>query len=244
MQSREAALARIRRNIQVHGYHVYLVHGGPCPRFAYTIGLSDTCGAEIVLAGAAFYSGVEVKRVIDDWASRLLKNETSESIDHNGLGASFTRKVCPSWVRLLLLGATDFYGRQVSACQVFPEPSHSTVDVPDMSVEWYAVNEPVWQWLQLPWSFPVCEESVVMTNLDALQGYRVTEAARWEENQWEMFSGSGPDTPPEEVRAVPLGTLLGFDQSLEPAVRLQVGSAIWRDGEGGEWEEWRSSSKH
>jgi hypothetical protein len=56
----------------------------------------------------------------------------------------------------------------------------------------------------------------------------VTEASRWEETEREIFAGAGPDTPDDEVRVVPLATLLGYDASLEPVTRLEVSGAIRR----------------
>jgi hypothetical protein len=38
---RAKALRLIRRNIDEHGFHIYVVSGGPLPRYAYTIGLRD-----------------------------------------------------------------------------------------------------------------------------------------------------------------------------------------------------------
>jgi len=59
---RKQALDDIRENIVRSGYHVYLVFGGTTPRFAYTIGVSETLGFELVLAGAVFYMRDEVRK--------------------------------------------------------------------------------------------------------------------------------------------------------------------------------------
>ncbi|HUS33510.1 MAG TPA: hypothetical protein VMZ53_33640, partial [Kofleriaceae bacterium] len=61
-------------------------------------------------------------------------------------------------------------------------------------------------------------------------------AARWEEDTWEMFAGSGGEIARGDVRVVPVGTLLGNDPSLKRAVELPIGSAIWRDT--GDWKDW------
>ena len=53
------ALELIRTNIATYGHHLYLVQGGPDPRYIYSIGLRDAIGAELIFAGAAFYSANE-----------------------------------------------------------------------------------------------------------------------------------------------------------------------------------------
>jgi hypothetical protein len=53
---RAKALDLIKRNIEKSGFHIYLVAGGGrTPRFVYTIGLRESLGAELVLAGALYY---------------------------------------------------------------------------------------------------------------------------------------------------------------------------------------------
>jgi hypothetical protein len=83
----------------------------------------------------------------------------------------------------------------------------------------------------------VPKDSVALTDLDVLRGARITEVMRWEEDQWEIFSGSGPEIPESERRVVPLGILLETDESLVQAVDLRVGTGFWRD-EDSEWNPW------
>ena len=95
----------------------------------------------------------------------------------------------------------------------------------------------MWRWLREPWTFPVPEDSTAVTDLAALQGEPVTEAARWEEDYWELFAGCGPDVPKDEQRVVALGTLVAADPSLAAVMNLEVGAALWRDGHS-EWHPW------
>jgi hypothetical protein len=88
-----------------------------------------------------------------------------------------------------------------------------------------------------PWPFDASPHSIAVTNLDALRGDPVTEASRWEETEWELFAGVGPDIPEDDVRVVPLATLLGYDESLEPVTQLRVPGAI-RRFPGGPWADW------
>lgn len=47
----------IRSNIARSGHHTNLISGGSAiPRYAYTIGLREALGAELILPGATYYS--------------------------------------------------------------------------------------------------------------------------------------------------------------------------------------------
>jgi hypothetical protein len=77
-----------------------------------------------------------------------------------------------------------------------------------------------------------------LTDLNTLRGGRITEVMRWEEDQWEIFSGSGPEIPESERRVVPLGILLEADKSLLPALELRLETGFWRDKGESEWRPW------
>jgi hypothetical protein len=47
----------------------------------------------------------------------------------------------------------------------------------------------------------------------------------------------------EDIRVVPLGVLLGADQSLEDVLGLEVGKGIWRDANELKWQQWRKRSE-
>lgn len=234
--TKESALDLIRANIARHGHHVYLISGNsPLPRYVYTIGLSERIGAEIILAGAAFFSGDEAVRIVNGIAAEWSADRTSFAL--GSLGGFSLRKADPTWINTLMLGALDFYrNTAIHAWQVVPDQAHWTVDVPDMGKSWSASSEPVWQWKHTPWTFPVPKDSAAITDLAALRGARVSEAARWEEDEWELFAGEGASVTEDEARRVPLGTLLGADPSLLPVTSLAVGKGLWRDPEKGEWE--------
>tara|TARA_R110002095_G_scaffold186075_1_gene163283 strand:- start:101 stop:526 length:426 start_codon:yes stop_codon:yes gene_type:complete len=85
---------------------------------------------------------------------------------------------------------------------------------------------------------PVSEESIASTNLDALAGYCITEAVRWGNSEWELFSGGGDEVAESEARKIPLATLFAFDSSLQPVTELQVGEGGWREDIGSELQRW------
>jgi hypothetical protein len=241
---RKQALDDIRENIARYGLHVYLVFGGPTPRFAYTIGLSESIGAELILAGAIFYMKDDVLKIIEGIAAQLKKDRDCEVFEITGMGSFTLRRAHSSWTNEFMLGAFDYYQkREIPALQIVPDKAHWTIDVPDTSAPWSATKEPAWRWQREPWNYPVPEDATATTDLAALRGERVTEAARWEEDDWELFAGAGPDVPKHEMRVVPLGTLVAADPSLLPVVHLDVGAALWRD-EISEWRPWgRNSNK-
>jgi len=240
---RKRALDDIREHIDRSGQHVYVVSGGATPRFAYTIGASELIGVELILAGAVFYMKDEVVRIINDVAAQSKAQRGRELFEVIGLGSFTLRKVHVSWATELMLGVFDYYQKKdIPALQIVPDQDHWTIDVPNMSGPWSALQEPVWKWLREPWTYPVGPDSTAVTDLAALRGDRVTEACRWEEDGWELFAGAGSDVAKDEMRVVALGTLLAADPSLEPVASLTVGTGVWRD-EVSEWHPWGSAER-
>lgn len=242
--ARDETLARIRSNIERFGHHVHLITGARAPRFAYTIGLSPSSGAELILAGATFYSVEEVKRILDSLVARGAVNLLpGATVNIDSLGAFALRSVHQSWAIELILGAVDYYQSEgVAGLQVVPDSDHWTIDVPDLSRPRSAEHEPVWRWLAELWPFTVSDRSLAATNLGALRGEYVTEVMRWEEEYWEMFAGAAANTPEKEARIVPLGTLLGADLTLAPVTELEKGKGLRRGSGDLAWQGWSLSS--
>jgi hypothetical protein len=241
-EARQRALEQIRENIARFGYHLYIVSGKQNPRYAYTIGLSPRLGHELIFAGGILFMYKEVGAIIRGIVDQLTPSFGSEreTCEVAPFGTFSFRPCHPSWASLLMLGATDFYQRSdVPALQVVPDDAHMTIDVPDLTVAWSAQSAPLWQWLKEPWTFAVPSDSEALTDLDALRGFAVTEACRWEENYWELFAGVGPEVPKEEKRVVGLGMLLAADPSLAPILDLKIGDGIWREDDL-EWHVWET----
>jgi hypothetical protein len=239
------ALELIRTNIATYGHHLYLVQGGPDPRYIYSIGLSEAIGAELIFAGAAFYSANQGHEIVRRLASVLRESPNRPEADYSlgELGTFSLREVHPTWSSKLILGALDYYKAPfVPALQIVPDAEHQTIDVPFLSRAFSSTVEPIWQWLERPWDYPVREDSTVITDLDALRGAPITEAARWEETDWELFPGCATDVAKEDMRSVPFGTLLGADPSLKPVTALMVGKALWRDPIDLVWHDWTANS--
>jgi len=240
-EQKKKALDAIRSNIERFGHHVYIVSGGPDPRFGYTVGVSEKQGVELILPGAAFFSAGDVHRIINDIVKECGTPGISESMrfEIDGCGSFSLRAVHSSWTLQLIFGAFHYYNsKEISTLQIVPDENHWTIDVPDMSQPWNPKDAPAWRWLQETWNYPASKDSIAITDLASLRGKQVTEACRWEEDEWEMFSSNGPDIPKEDCRAVSLGTLLGFDKSLSRVVNLPIGEGLWRERQG-DWHEWK-----
>jgi len=184
-------------------------------------------------------------QIINSIAAQLKLQRDQEVFEVAGHGSFSLRNVHSSWSAELMLGALDYYQkRDIPALQIVPGGDHWTIDVPDMSAPWNATKEPVWRWLREPWTYPVPENSTAATNLSALRGNRITEAARWEEDEWEICAGAAPDVPEGEMRVVPLGTLIAADESLLPVVNPAIDEGLWRDPDpDSEWQPWTTAEE-
>ena len=241
MIQREEFLREIKANIEQHGYHVTMVTGGAIPRFAYTIGCKEALGLEFIFAGGENYSKFDVSKIFDEIASSAKEehNWSNLSVRIDSLGSFSVARVDKSWSELLTLGVFDYYNQtEIQVWQILPDDTHRTLDVPDMSQAFEVGSQPIWQWLSRKWDYPVPNGSMVVTDLRVLFGEKATEVTRWENDEWEIFSGAGPDTPKEEMRIVPLGILLGIDKSLEPIVHLEIGKGLWRNSAELTWIDW------
>src|SRR5215467_918026 len=126
---KKQALDEIRKNIAQSGHHVYAVSGGGAdPRFAYTIGVSESIGVELILAGAILYMYDDVGTIINDIAAQLKAQADRRVFEVTGLGSFSLRKVDSSWAAELMLGAFDYYQkRDIPALQIVPDKDHWTI---------------------------------------------------------------------------------------------------------------------
>ena len=243
-------IEEIRANIEKSGRHVTCVLGDESPRYLYTIGLSAKVGFELVLAGQAQIPS-KVGAALLNAISRELEGGKSVkklSLDFRKLGRFTLSPTESSWTKHMVLGALDYYDRdEIKVMQVLPEPDRATIDIPPMSEPFSPEKHRVWQWLEGGWPHQVPSDSVAITNLDALQGYAISELVRWEDTEWEMFSGPGPEVSQDEFVKVPLATLLAFDKSLEAALDLDIGAGLYREfdenGQEKPWQVWKNKSE-
>src|SRR5215467_4899783 len=104
---RKAALDVIRENIARSGHHIYVVSGGATPRFAYTIGVSESIGVELILAGGILFLGEELIQIINSIAAELKAQRDREVLEVARHGLFTLQTVHSSWATELILGAFD-----------------------------------------------------------------------------------------------------------------------------------------
>lgn len=227
----------IKSNIDKSGFHFTLVNGGQHPDFSYSIGLTEKLGFELIIAGGGFVPIKEIESIFEYLYLQLKAGQEVGAMfslsEHNGF---YLSKVDSSWCKKLMLGVYDYYSlNEITAYQI--TPVDRILDIPLMS-ETFVPNDPIWKWLDMDWNVTAPVNSYVITDFDALKGKTITELTRWEDGVWEMFSGPGPDVKEEDIRIVPLGTILGIDSTLEVIVNLGVGEGLWRNDKKSMWQNW------
>jgi len=226
----------IRSNIDKNGYHITLVNGGQNPDFSYSIGLSEKFGFELVNAGGfdSIKKNESIFRNIYQKLQSGFKVDSQFSLSDKEV--YYLGTVDSSWSENLMLGVYDYYKvDKITAYQIIPK--ERTLDIPLMSNA-LIPNDPVWKWLSMDWNIDAPKNSYVITDLNALKGKTITEVTKWEDHVWDMFSEPGPDVKKEDMRIVPLGTILGIDATLQPIVDLTIGKGLWRDDKDSSWQDW------
>jgi hypothetical protein len=218
------------------GCQFTIVTQSVCPRFAYTTGLRQQLGFDFLIPGMSRFSEDELREIVEHFAAGTPDFKGHTKV--RDFGDFSLRMSDSSWVDMMALGAIKHYGGRTPFAQIAQDQPNSTIDTPDTSKAWSAAAQPVWKWMMEPWTYAIPEDSSATTNLAALRGERVTEAARWEVNEWELFAGSGPDTPKDDLRVLPFATFLATDPSLVTAMQLEVGKAVWRHSNETTWHVW------
>lgn len=242
---RQRMRALIHQNIQTHGRHVYSVTGGHSPRFVYTIGLYEKAGAELLFAGGALFDTRAIASALNR-AAQLIEEGAEPSqlrLDSDQLGPLTCVQADPSWGSRLLLGALDHYDLPgIPVWQLVPDdPEKTSIDIPDTRVPFSETAHPVWRWLEQECPHALPQDSIAITDLDLLLGYSASEVMRWDNAEWQIYSGDKPDSAANTYH-VPLAILLAFDDTLLPAVDLAVGRGLIREfdanGTAGPWTPW------
>lgn len=221
----------IKDNIKNHGYHIYTVKFAPYPRYIYTIGLSKELGHEFILAGGYFYSINEAVALLKERINAFKLNP-NDSLD--------LYNVHHSWSNELMLGAIE-HDSNMKAYQFRPPSLNGFIDVPNMELPLKSSEEPSWKWLIEKWPFQISDKLEAVTNISALKGKALTEACRWDDDEWEIFNGSGPDTPKEDLRIVSLGFLLGHDESLAQIIENNDCPFWFRESGMQPWFKWEKN---
>lgn len=238
MSKKKEFLELIKKNISKYGYHVTLVNGGQHPHYAYTIGLYKKYGFELVIAGGYISTG-SYERTFDLILKGLNSGLSLDSIyESESIGETLKLlEVHSSWKKKMILGVYDYYNNNnVKAFQVIPN-SERLLDTPNMNKPWNE-DDSVWNWLDKEWNENVPKNAYSITNIEFLKGEAITEVMRWEDEYWEMFVGDSTNIPDEDVRILPIGAMIGIDESLKTTINLKNGNGLWRESKESEWQAW------
>lgn len=242
MNNKEVFLEKIRNNIEKDNFHITVVQSSEVPRFAYTIGNIEKLEFELVLAGNLNFLYEDVLLIFNSIVPNLTKdfNYKEFSIDLGEMGIFKLSEVDSSWSKLMMLGVYDYYNiDDFKAYQIMPDQNHKSLDIPNMSNTWNNENI-IWKWLDdtVKWNLDVPQNSRVITELKVLFGEKVTEVTRWEDDEWEAFSQNGDDVDKDDVRFIPISTLLGIDNSTQAILKLNVEDGLRRESGDSDWNEW------
>jgi Domain of unknown function (DUF4262) len=99
-----------------------VISGGQTPRFAYTIGGTESIGVELILTGAISLMKDDAVTIINGIVAQLKAQPDREVFDVTEDGSFTLREVDNSWATELLLAAFDYYRkRNISALQIVPD---------------------------------------------------------------------------------------------------------------------------
>ena len=236
---KEGFIELIRSNIKEFGFHFTIVQQAVEPRFAYTVGCHEVLGFEMIFAGGIYYLRNDLL-VIFNKIVDFFKNggNLQGELKVDDLGAFKFRRIDDSEKDAMNLVVIEYVdGINVDVYQILPHKDHFTLEIPNMSEKW-SFNDSIWKWLKEKWTFDAPENSLVVTNLGALLGKKITEIVRWEIDDWEMFAGAGQETIKKDIRVVSLGLMIGIDPSLLPSLELEIEEGIQRDSGETAWRKW------
>ncbi|SHF10539.1 DUF4262 domain-containing protein [Chryseobacterium vrystaatense] len=243
MKNKKEFLEVITRNIQAKQFHITVVAQSKTPRYAYSVGNYDKYGFELVLAGSENFLYEDVLLIFNDIVSQL---ENEIDIDTKmflvkDLGNFHLREISDSRKTKMMFGVYDYYEvNNFRAYQIIPEKAHYTLDIPNMNNQWNSNNDIIWKWLDdsIKWDLDVPEESTVITEIDVLLGKKATEIMRWEKDDWQIFTQDGNNIDEDNLRVVPITTILGIDETLLPIIKLNLGKGLWRSEDELIWNDW------
>jgi hypothetical protein len=234
MNIRENLLKTIGDGIRQTGYKIIFVNGGQNPHYAYTIGLYEKFGFELVVAGG--FTSIKDNESKFRAIYRALNSgaDTNSVFNCESCDEMKLLQMHSSWSENMTLGVYTYYNiDSVRTLQIFPL-NERLLDIPIMSEPFDEFN-PIWKWLTIPWDRNTPKNSYVITNVEFLRGEPITEIMRFEDGYWEMFVDS---KVPRDVRALPLGVMIGIDGSLEKAIELKIGDGLLRENKDDEWRDW------
>jgi hypothetical protein len=234
---------KIKNNIDNYSFHITVVKAKEYPRFGYTIGNYEKYNCEFIIAGNINFQYEEVLTIFGEVILKFseIHENSNIRITTSKFGSFSLSKIHSSWSKKMMLGVYDYYNiADFTAYQILADNEHFTLDIPNISIEWNPKDLAIWKWLDedIKWNLDVPRDSIVITNLSSLFGEKITEVMRWEENEWEAFTQNGEEINSEDIRIVPIGVLLGIDDTLKSILKLDIEKGLRRDEKNIEWIDW------
>jgi hypothetical protein len=239
MNYREAFLKTVDEKIRKYGYQITDVKGGQNPSFAYTIGLYEKFGFELVIAGAYISKEFNEKifRTVISGLESGLDVDSVFKAEHRNEDDLKLIEMHSTWKELMILGAFIHYNNdEIRAFQILAV-DNILLDTPIMS-NVRDSEDPIWCWLDKNWNEDIPLSSYVSTDVDFLKGKTIVEVMRFEDGFWEMFTRPAPDVPDEDVRILPISTMIAIDESLKPSLKLSNGDGLLRKNKDSKWKSW------
>ena len=228
---------QISDNITEFGYHITVVIQELVPRYAYSIGLSEIIGCELVFPGGIFFHRDDVRAIFEE-GKRVMEGKESHGLRKPWTGNILLAGVHPSWSKKMMLGAFDYYNTDfIKSRQIIVDSVYS-LDVPNMYNELKEETSGCWKYLNTNWTYKIPSNSSAAIDIDFLKGDTITEVMRWENDYWEMFTRDGSNIEKSHSRIVPMSLLLESDKSLEKVLTISIGKGVWRESKEDHWKNW------
>lgn len=242
MKNKIEFLELIKSNINKSSFHINVVEQYKTPRYAYTVGNFEKLNAEFIIAGNENYLYNEILEIFNSIIPMISEVKKLDDIyPIPKFGMFRLKEVDKSWKQKMMLGVYDYYKvEDFKAYQIIADPAHFTLDIPDMSIKWDSNREPIWKWLDdnIEWNLEIPEKSTAVTEVKVLYGAKITEVMRWEEDDWQAFTQDSENIRQEDMRVVPISTLIGIDKTLLPITKLNIGKGVWRGEDHENWTDW------
>lgn len=213
---------------------VNAVQQSTIPPYAYTVGLAQSAGCELICAGALRYNVQEIDSILRACAREMVRvgPPRSTSVSVEGLGDFVIGHVHREWLTELIPG--QLRGAPTSTWyQVVPTCPDPTVDTPDLGMPRSAERDPAWRWLDHPWDLDAPNGSHLVTTLEVLSQRNPLTIFRWELDQWEALDRPAVEIDQDNARVVPLGVLAEIVEDWSPFLNLNVGEGLQLVG--GHW---------
>jgi len=205
--------------IKNKGYYICSVFQEACPRFSYTIGLYQTLGYELVVAGLCLIDVNDVPNLIK---CAVNGEEYIESLSGSTLPVEL-RDADSTWATAMARWAVRYYNSENIRLKQILVGDNLTIDTPNMRYSYNDIINNPWQYLVEDWPYPVPENSQAYCDSGIISGEKILSISRYEDDYWEISSGIGFDS---RAKILPIAVIMekfGLDTEI---ISMENGTAI------------------